>query len=325
MTTTTAVRTPALLALAAFLAATGPGLTQAPPTGDQAPAPAVTPSPDWAWGTWATPSCEDPAFVSFGTDQLVVARDREGQVWAFAKEAFVPLGGEGGWTRVRYGSGLGNQVQLARPLDGGRLEIADFTGGQPPRDDELATGAALPAPGGPWRLTEYRRCAAVPGGTAALVHAEAAAVFESLRTVERGCADDDEAACGAALLDAVDVSGDGHVSAAELARLVRVAAYLAGVTPLTEGGGEPTTEKELSAWLAGGLLLGPSLGQALVLSLDYDADGKLSTRELAQDRAVLSLTDAARVDTAAGRSELSRVVGQLKQLGPLLAALARSR
>lgn len=323
--TIAASRIPALLALAALLATGGPGLAQAPPAGGQTPAPAGVPSPDWAWGTWATPTCEDPAFVSFGTAQLVVARDREGRVWAFAKEGFVPLGGEGGWTRVRYGSGLGAQVQLARPLADDRLEIADFTGPTPPRDDELASGAALPSLGGPWRLTEYRRCAAVPGGVAALVHAEAAAVFESLRAVETGCAGADETACGGALMSAVDVSRDGHLSTAEVARVGRVVAYLAGIAPLMEGGGEPTTEQELAGYLGVATVLGPAVADLLVKSLDYDADGRISTVEMAQDRAVLSLTDAARLDPLAGTAGLGRVVTQLRQLVPLLGALARSR
>jgi hypothetical protein len=127
------------------------------------PAVAAPETPSWAWGTWATPSCEAPEVVSFGTDQLVIARNREGQVWAFAKEAFVQAGAD--WVRVRYGSGLSRHVQLARPEGEDRLQIADFLGPAPPSDAELAAGTVEPAAPA-WRLTEWQRCDSVPGEAA---------------------------------------------------------------------------------------------------------------------------------------------------------------
>ncbi len=306
---------PAVVAGAACLGvAAAPGLAQVPPSPAEAspvPAAAAPETPGWAWGTWATPSCEAPEVVSFGTDQLVIARNREGQVWAFAKEAFVQAGAD--WVRVRYGSGLSGQVQLARPEGEDRLQIADFLGpAPPPSDSDLAAGAVAPSSPA-WRLTEWQRCDSVPG-EAALVHAEPAAVLASLRDVQDACAGGgDEEACGAAVLRAVDVSGDGLVATAEVARVLRVVGYMAGVAPGLERG-QPTTEKELSAWLAGGLFLGPALAELLVKSLGYDADGRLSPAELAQDRAGALGGLAGRLDVGTGQAQLGRAFGQLRDL-----------
>ena len=146
-----------------------------------------------------------------------------------------------------------------------------------------------------------------------MVHAEPAAVLASLREVQDACAGGDEASCGAAVLRAVDVSGDGLVATAEMARIFRVVGYMAGVAPGLERG-QPTTEKELSAWLAGGLFLGPALAELLVKSLDYDADGRLSPAELAQDRAGGLGGLATRLDVGAGQTQLGRAFGQLRDL-----------
>lgn len=299
----------ALLAAALCIVVTSPAAAQAPPTPTVAdpPAAAGPETPDWAWGTWATPSCEAPEVVSFGTDRIVIARNREGQVWAFSKESFVQAGD---WVRVRYGSGLQRQVQLARPEGEDRLQIADFLGSTPPSDADLAAGTVAPSSPA-WRLTEWRRCAAMPG-EAALVHAEPASVLASLREVQDACAGGDTA-CGAAVLRAVDVSGDGLLGIAEVARVLRVAGYLAGVAPGLERG-QPTTEKELAAWLAGGLIAGPALGELLVKSLDYDADGRISPAELAQDRAGGFGGLAGRLDVGAGQAQLGRAFGQLRGL-----------
>jgi hypothetical protein len=115
------------------------------------------------------------------------------------------------------------------------------------------------------------------------------------------------------VLRAVDVSGDGLVATAEMARILRVVGYMAGVAPGFERG-QPTTEKELSAWLAGGLFLGPALAELLVKSLDYDADGRLSPAELAQDRAGALGCLATRLDVGAGQTQLGRAFGQLRDL-----------
>ena len=75
-----------------------------------------------------------------------------------------------------------------------------------------------------------------------------------------------------------DVSGDGRLSPAELARLARGAAWLVAVQ-------EGMTAENLPGALAAGALAGQLAARLAVEGLDYDGDGRLSPSELAQDRA----------------------------------------
>ena len=87
--------------------------------------------------------------------------------------------------------------------------------------------------------------------------------------------------CAAALVRVGDVSGDSLLGTAELARLFRGAAWLLAL--------QAEASSELSG-LAGvaGAIGGVAAARLTVESLDYDGDGRLSARELAQDRGAMA-------------------------------------
>ncbi|MFC7610346.1 EF-hand domain-containing protein [Teichococcus aestuarii] len=78
-----------------------------------------------------------------------------------------------------------------------------------------------------------------------------------------------------------DVSGDGLLSVAEIARLVR------GMTWVMAAAEDASPEGVLAAG-GGGLLAGVAIGRFAMESLDYDGDGRLSAAELGQDRTALT-------------------------------------
>ena len=125
-------------------------------------------------------------------------------------------------------------------------------------------------------VTRWLRC---PAGdvTLALLHGEGIAFLGALERLEAACQAGPVQPCIAALVAEADVSGDGRLSAAELARMLRGAAWALGV----QQGGDAE-----GLAIAGGLGGAAALAAArlLVGSLDYDDDGRLSPAELAQDR-----------------------------------------
>lgn len=135
------------------------------------------------------------------------------------------------------------------------------------RDDRLP-GDAPPV--------AWRRCAAPPPALAAL-HGEGIAFLGALEQLEAACGSGPPGACGEAILRQGDVSGDGRLAPAELARLVRGAAWVVAV----ENG---ATQDALAAAVGAGALAGILAARVLVESLDYDADGRISLDEVLQDR-----------------------------------------
>lgn len=127
----------------------------------------------------------------------------------------------------------------------------------------------------------WRRCAAPPGALAAL-HGEGLAFLAALEHLEAACGGGARQAtpnaCAEAILRQGDVSGDGRLAPAELARLARGAAWVVAA----QGG---ATQDEMAGAVAAGALAGTLAARLLVESLDYDGDGKLSAAELLQDRA----------------------------------------
>ncbi|MFC7553973.1 hypothetical protein ACFQU7_19810 [Pseudoroseomonas wenyumeiae] len=127
-------------------------------------------------------------------------------------------------------------------------------------------------------VQSWHRCPAAPPGLAAL-HGEGVAFLSALEGLEAACgpAAPSPEACVAAVIREGDISGDGKLSVAEIARLVRGASWLLAAA-------EDATPETVLATGGGGLLAGVAMGRLLMESLDYDGDGKLSAAELAQDR-----------------------------------------
>jgi hypothetical protein len=137
------------------------------------------------------------------------------------------------------------------------------------RDDRLPGATPVQA---------WHRCPAAPPGIAAL-HGEGVTFLSALEGLEAACGTGSPSPeiCLAAVMREGDVSGDGRLSVAEIARLAR------GATWLLAAAEDATPETALVAG-GGGMLAGVALGRLVMESLDYDGDGKLSVAELGQDR-----------------------------------------
>jgi len=135
------------------------------------------------------------------------------------------------------------------------------------RDDRL--------PGEGVAIEAWQRCHAPPASLL-LLHAEGLAGLATLERVEAGCGGG-TAACVAAIVGAADVTGDTLLTPAELARLGRGLAWVVAAQTGAETG-------DLAAAAGLGALASLAGARALVDSLDYDGDGRLSAAELGQDR-----------------------------------------
>ncbi|MGX9963214.1 hypothetical protein ACVFYP_07810 [Roseomonas sp. F4] len=223
-------------------------------------------------GAWFLGDCADPETMLLVTPRAVARVQQDSsQLFRFREMRALEgwsLGTAGGPTAPRL---------LLRPAASG-LETAEPDAKL--RDDRLP---------GDTEVEAWHRCAAPPVALAAL-HGEGAAFLTALEHLEAGCGSGTPGACAAAILAQGDVSGDRLLSSAEIARLLRGAAWLAAVQ---EGAGQ----EAMVATLGVGGLAGLAAARLLVESLDYDGDGRLSAAELAQDRAAFATAPG----NAAGR------------------------
>ncbi|MFT8244262.1 hypothetical protein [Roseomonas sp. BN140053] len=240
---------PALLVAALPLLASPPAAAQE-----------IRPIPESLRGTWFSGACEEPdaMLAVFARSVARVPATGPGRL-----DRFTEAHEQGGWTL-----GISRGVEQPRLLLRGTAAGLDTA--EPDnktRDDRLPGDAPVSA---------WRRCDAPPAAWV-LRHGEALAVLASLEVVEAACTGP-VAPCAEALVAQADVSGDRLLSTAELARLVR---GLAWITALGEG----ASAEEAGLVTGGGVIGGVVLARMAVQNLDYDDDGKLSARELTQDRA----------------------------------------
>ena len=228
--------------------------------------------PEGLRGTWVQGDCASPAALLQVTARAAARVPPAGSGRLLR---FTALREAGGWS---IGTARGAEAPrlLLRPA-GEALETAEPEAKQ--RDDQLPGAAPV---------TRWQRCAAVPAALAAR-HGEGFALLAALEHLEAACAGE-AGACLGALVAQADVSGDGELGSAELARLAR---GLGWVVALQDG----ATAETLGAATGAAGLAGVLAARLLVESLDYDGNGRLSPAELGQDRAALG---AAR-GTAAGR------------------------
>lgn len=125
-------------------------------------------------------------------------------------------------------------------------------------------------------VTRWLRCQ-VSGVGPAVLHGEGLAFLGTLERLEAACQGGPAAGCIGTLMSEADVSGDGQLSVAEVARLLRGAAWTLAVQQDSEPDG-------IAAAAGLGGLAALAAARVLVSSLDYDGDGRLSAAELAQDR-----------------------------------------
>ena len=216
-------------------------------------------------GVWATPSC------TAATDTLVIYNsfylwigEQETALTGFALAPSQPEE----WVILEESDGYPNFFKL---LPDGKL-----------RESFLPDNAEFDSmPNQDWQATDYEPCGNAMPRNNALLHGEPAAVLQAVSDVQTLC-ETDRQACANQLFASFDVSGDGKLSTAEVARLLRVAGYVAAVSEAT-----PAENNELAGVLAAGLPLGPLMASAIINSFDYNDDGGVSLEELSQDRGAL--------------------------------------
>jgi hypothetical protein len=215
-------------------------------------------------GAWFAGDCADPSAMLVLTGRAAARIEAEAPARLFR---FFAMREAAGYT-LGVGTGAEAPRLMFRPAAEGLETIEPEA---KTREDRLP-GEARPE--------VWRRCAA-PAPALAALHGEGVAVLGALEHLEAGCGigagPAASGACVAAILRQADVSGDGRLSPAELARLVRGAAWVVAVQ---EGG----TQEVLAGAVAAGALGGIVAARLLVESLDYDGDGRLSEAELLQDR-----------------------------------------
>jgi hypothetical protein len=229
--------------------------------------------PEALRGTWAQGACAAPATLLHVTARSVALLPADGPARLVRFRALRALGD---WT---LGTGAGAEApRLLLRAAGDALETVAPDAKQ--RDDRLP-GDAPPA--------RWQRCTAPPP-VIALTHGEGLAVLAALERLEAACQAGAAAPCLAALVATADVSGDGMLGVAELARLLRGTAWA-----LAAQEGAPPEALAAAAALGGVAAL--AAARLMVDGLDFDGDGRLSAAELTQDRAAY----AADAGAAAGR------------------------
>jgi hypothetical protein len=294
------------------LAAALAGLLLALPAAAQPQPPAQPPGtiPAAAQGLWANGQCGDPAALLFLTGRYWALLPKEGpqELWRVERTL-----AQGAFTLAVADDA--EQTRLILRPDGTRLETRTPGAKQP---DDAIPGDA-PA-------TQWARCPSLPAPLAGL-HGEGLSFLGALDGLEAACAAGEPGGCIAAVFAWADVTRDGVLSAAEIARLVRGATHMA---MLATG-----TELDTLAGAIGAGALGGILGAyGLIASYDYDNSGTLSQAELLQDRSPMPGLSgpAAPPSTAApgpplGGAALAGQLGALRtlldQLSPMLGLPAR--
>ncbi|WP_291298059.1 hypothetical protein [Elioraea sp.] len=260
--------------------------------------------PQAAQGLWANGQCTDPGALLFLTGRYWALLPQQGpqELWRVARTA------EGGGFTLAVADDA-DQTRLIMRAQGTQLETR--TPG-PKQPDDVIPGDA-PA-------TQWARCPAIAGGLAAL-HGEGLSFLGALDGFEAACSGD-AAGCMTAVFAWADVTRDGVLTPAELARLVRGATHMAMLATGAE-------LDQLATALGAGALGGIVAAQLLIHSYDYDGSGSLSQAEMLQDRSPMpGIAGPAAPPAAAvagpplGGAALAGQVGALRtlldQLGPML-------
>ncbi len=244
----------ALLAPAAALAA---ALLRAPP----APAQDIRPVPEALRGAWFSGSCEAPDAVLAVAARSVARVPAQGPA---RLDRFVEARELSGWL---LGTSRGPEApRLMLREREGALDTAEPD--NKTRDDRLP---------GEVPVTAWRRCDPAPARWM-LPHGEGIALLGVLEVLEAACGRGAPVrGCVRAVLAEADVSGDGLLSPAEIARILRGLSWLLAIQ-------ESATERANALALGVGSLGGLAAARLLVDSLDYDGDGRLSEAELLRDR-----------------------------------------
>jgi hypothetical protein len=217
--------------------------------------------PEQLRGAWFAGPCADPQAMLMLTARSAARVDAElpGRMFRFAE-----MREAGGYT-----VGVGAGAEAPRLLFRTAPEGLDTIEPDPKTRDDRLPGDGAPE--------VWRRCPTPPAALAAL-HGEGVAILAAFEHLEAACGTGTPGACAEAIIRQADVSGDGRLAPAELARIARGAAWVVAVQ-------EGATQDVLAGAVGAGALGGILAARLLVESLDYDGDGRLSLVELTQDRA----------------------------------------
>ncbi len=262
--------------LAALLLAAGPAAAQG--------------IPEALRGTWAQGGCATPGSLLHVTARSVVRLPADGPARLVRLRVLRPMGD---WM---LGTGAGAEAPrvLLRAADDA-LETIEPDAKL--RDDRLP---------GDTPVLRWQRCAVPPPALAAL-HGEGLAVLGALERLEAACQEGAMAPCVAALVAVGDVSGDGLLGVAEVARLLRGTAWA-----MAAQDGSPPDALAAAVGLGGVAAL--AAARLLVDGLDFDDDGRLSAAELAQDRAAWPAAGGAAAGRPVALEALGEGAGMLRAL-----------
>jgi hypothetical protein len=241
---------PVLALLAATLA--HPGAAAAQGVGAGVPEPLR--------GAWFAGDCADPQAMLVLTARAAARVEAEAPARLFRFTGLRQAAG--------YAVGTATGAEAPRLMFRAAPEGLETIEPDPKLRDDRLPGDAQPE--------VWRRCPAPPPALAAL-HGEGIAFLAALEHLEAACGSGTPGACGEAIIRQGDVSGDQRLAPAELARLARGAAWVVAVQ-------EGATQDSLAGAVGAGALGGIVAARALVESLDYDGDGRISLAELLQDR-----------------------------------------
>jgi hypothetical protein len=246
--------------------------------------------PEGYRGTWAAGSCAAPGALLHVTARGVARLPAEGPARLMR---FHALRVQDGWT-VGTGGGAEAPRMMLRAA-GDALETVEPEAKT--RDDRLPGGAAV---------LHWARCVAPPAPLA-LLHGEGLAFLGAAERIEAACQGASATDCLAEVVRVGDVSGDGLLGAAEIARLLRGATWALAA----QEGAEPDS---LVAAAGLGGLAAIAAARLLVEGLDYDGDGRLSAAELGQDRAAFPAGAGAAGGRPMAIDALSDGAGMLRRL-----------
>jgi len=249
------------------------------------PAPPPAAVPEAMRGTWFRGECDRPEQMLHLTMRSAARVPAAGPGRLFRFGSFRPVAD---WL---FAAGIGPDAP--RLLLRGTRDALDTAEPDPKLRDDRLPGDTPPL--------AWHRCPQPPLALV-LQHAEGIAFMAALEQVE--------AACTAAVpgcLEAIrrqgDVNDDGALSLAELARLLRGAAWALAV----QQGADSAT---LLAGAATQAEQARNLARLLLDSLDYDADGRISAAEMAQDRLRLSQAPGAQGGTPLPLPALRSLLGK---------------
>jgi YD repeat-containing protein len=231
----------------------------------QAPAFPTIAVPEPLRGVWFAGGCTAPAALLALSARGAARLPADG---AGRLLRFTATRAQSGWTVATARGAEAPRLMLRAAGDA--LETAEPA--NKTRDDRLP---------GDVPLTRWQRCPSTPLSFAA--QGEGIAFLGAIEVIEAGCgpASGNVPECAAAIIRAGDVSGDNLLGTAELARLFRGATWLVSL--------QAEVAPELSGLTnSAGAVSGVVAARLAMESLDYDGDGRLSARELAQDRATLA-------------------------------------